>query len=82
MANTSQSALSILKSRRRSQRPSAEALITEASFPRERNSDGRTSLRGVPSLMGMKQWLERIGCSVPSRVYITRVTILKLTLGR
>ncbi len=62
--NIVQNALSILQSRRRPERPSVETASNLPGLTRVPDAEGRSSLKGIPSIVGMKQWLHQIGHSV------------------
>jgi hypothetical protein len=61
-----QNALSILNSRRRDQRPALQMAIWDA--PATLNTmptlEGQLTLKGRPSLAGMKEWLIELGHTV------------------
>ncbi|KAJ8118410.1 hypothetical protein OPT61_g620 [Boeremia exigua] len=56
-------ALSILQSRRRPGRPNVEATSNVPGMTRVPDAKGRSELKGIPSIVGMKQWLQQIGHS-------------------
>lgn len=60
-----QNALRIINTRRRILRPKGEAHPDVSSKQRASNS-GTPDLRGTPSIIGMREWLEALGHSVSS----------------
>ena len=76
-SNFQQRAIELLNSRKRARRPSAGGAGTEDGFPDLNpppNLNGQSSVRGTPSILGMKQWLDELGHSVMCSQLIARVT--------
>jgi folylpolyglutamate synthase len=63
-SNAVQSAIDILHSRRRPERPPAEPETDISGLSRIPDAKGTPNLKGTPSILGMKEWLHRIGHSV------------------
>uniref|UniRef100_A0A093XZ96 tetrahydrofolate synthase n=2 Tax=Talaromyces marneffei PM1 TaxID=1077442 RepID=A0A093XZ96_TALMA len=59
----SKNALKLLESRRRAARPKTSATLNAGAATAAVSSPSSQSLRGVPSLVGMKEWLEALGHS-------------------
>lgn len=73
--NAVQSAINVLHSRRRPERPSVRPGSNSPGLSRIPDAQGKPDLKGTPSIVGMKQWLHRIGHSVclleQSRILLT-----------
>ncbi|KAK3675269.1 hypothetical protein LTR78_004779 [Recurvomyces mirabilis] len=63
---TYERALAIIESRRRPRRPSAATAYVDGQAQVNGARSGATALRGTPSIVGMKEWLEQIGHSPDS----------------
>ena len=67
LANRLQNALRLLGSRRRRARPKDIGVV--ATVNDNVDSPNPQNLKGVPSLVGMREWLEILGHSVPNISY-------------
>lgn len=63
-ANAVQHAIAILHSRRRPARQTVSAASEPPNTDRVTGGKGKSELKGTPSIVGMKQWLQQIGHSV------------------
>ena len=61
---TTQDAIEILNQRRRPARPASKSTIIQAGLSEMPNVKGKSDMRGTPSIVGMKQWLQQLGHSV------------------
>lgn len=77
-----QNALKLLETRRRRARPKTPA-VPPSTLQDAAASGGTQSVKGIPSLVGMKEWLQRLGHSVwmVNELYCSTALFL-LDLGR
>jgi hypothetical protein len=61
MADLEQRAIEILKERRRPRRPSNESAKVFPDLRTMPNINGGSNLKGMPSIVGMKEWLHELG---------------------
>jgi folylpolyglutamate synthase len=64
MPDLEQRAIEVLNRRRRPQRPSIETTTTLPGLSRMPTINGESDFKGMPSILGMKQWLNELGHSV------------------
>jgi folylpolyglutamate synthase len=64
MPDLEQRAIEILNRRRRPQRPGIEPVKGFPSLGRMPIINGEFDLKGMPSILGMRQWLNELGYSV------------------
>lgn len=76
----SQNALKILESRRRKARP--KLLAKHSSALGSATPSGEITVKGVPSLVGMKEWLHALGHSVRTSNYTPVNSMRMLTRTR
>jgi folylpolyglutamate synthase len=64
VSDLEQRAIAVLNERRRVSRPSTEQANSIPELSRMPILNGGSDLKGTPSIVGMKQWLDELGHSV------------------
>ncbi len=64
ISDLEQRAIAVLNGRRRASRPSTEPAKSIPELSRMPSLDGGSDLKGTPSILGMKHWLDELGHSV------------------
>jgi len=69
MSDLEQRAIEVLNRSRRQKRPSLDPLQSFPGLNRMPSLNGESDLRGTPSIVGMRQWLDQLGHSVLGHPY-------------
>jgi len=64
MPDLEQRAIEVLNRRRRPRRPITETTKTLPGLSRMPTINGESDFKGMPSILGMSQWLKELGHSV------------------